>query len=76
MSATFSRIFLRLTARPPSRWPAGMTAQEIRRTRPDWELFRDGRPPEEALAHLGARRILGYHVDLCDLRPREQSDVN
>jgi broad specificity phosphatase PhoE len=45
----------------------GMTPEEIRRQRPDWEIFRDGCPQGESLAHLAARaeRVLGrvYRTD-------------
>ena len=33
----------------------GMTPEEIHRQRPDWEIFRDGCPQGESLAHLAAR---------------------
>ena len=45
----------------------GMTPEEIRRQRPDWEIFRDGCPQGEPLAHLAARaeRVLA-RVDPSD----------
>ena len=33
----------------------GLTTQEIRLERPDWQLFRDGCPRGESLAEIGAR---------------------
>src|SRR5262249_5180335 len=33
----------------------GRTTAEIRRERPDWQLFRDGCPGGEGLAEVGAR---------------------
>lgn len=39
----------------------GITTAEIHKTRPDWQLFRDGCPGGETLAQLGARadRVIG-----------------
>jgi probable phosphoglycerate mutase len=33
----------------------GVTTADIRKTRPDWQLFRDGVPNGESLDHVGAR---------------------
>jgi probable phosphoglycerate mutase len=45
----------------------GMTPEEIRRQRPHWQIFRDGCPQGESLAHLAARaeRVLArvYRAD-------------
>ena len=45
----------------------GLTTCEIRKRRPDWQVFRDGCPGGESVSQVGARadRVIDYVRTLC-----------